>query len=61
MAIYKQRRFIVVDEDDNAIRTFLSKREAQWYIQLRPEFKIVELPMRSVNVDLINLVGEAPF
>jgi hypothetical protein len=55
------RRFVVHDDMGDSIRTFLSRREAKWFIQNKEGFTIVEHAKRDIFTDLFNKVGEAIF
>jgi hypothetical protein len=41
------RRFLVFDEYGDMIRTFLSRREAKWFIHNKPGYTIKENPKEN--------------
>lgn len=53
------RRYIVYD-DFGDLRSFYSRKEAEWFCENKPEFHIRVLP-KPKEVSLIDLVGEALF
>lgn len=52
-----ERRFKVMDDEGNVIRTFLTKPDAMQYMAKRPEFTLHTLPAQP-KPDLFKELGE---
>ena len=55
-----ERRFWVYDGDGELLRTFLSKKEALWFMEKRPECKLV-IPPKTKQPNIFEISEEAPF
>lgn len=53
-----ERRFKVLDDEGAVIRTFLTKRDAMYYMAKRPEFTLLTEP-KQPKPDLYEQLGEA--
>jgi hypothetical protein len=54
-------RFIVLDEFGEPLRRFATRREAKWFMENRPEFKLDIIPQKKEVVDMVKLYGECLF
>ena len=54
-------RFIVLDEFGEPLRRFATRREAKWFMENRPEFKLNIIPQKKEVVDMVKLYGECLF
>lgn len=68
MSHYPQR-YVVIDGEGEPLRKFRSKQSAHWFMENKPECKLVELdipkPKKETNEDkfnnMLNKVGECLF